>query len=66
VSRRARNNIAAKRYRQKKLDRIEELEGQVKEVTEERDGLRLRLARQEAEVAALREMLEMKQKGDSD
>ena len=66
VSRRARNNIAAKRYRQKKIDRIDELEDQVKEVTQERDDLRIRLARQEAEIAALREMLEMNQKRGSD
>jgi len=55
IDRRHRNNLAAKRYRQKKIDRIEELEGMVKEVTQERDDLRIQLARQEAEVAALRE-----------
>jgi len=63
IDRRHRNNLAAKRYRQKKLDRIEELEGEVKEVTQERDDLRIRLARQEAEIAALREMLKMQQNG---
>ncbi|KAK4150581.1 hypothetical protein C8A00DRAFT_17921, partial [Chaetomidium leptoderma] len=62
ISRRHRNNIAAKRYRQKKIDRIEELEDVVKQVTQERDDLRIALARQEAEVAALREMLKMKSK----
>ncbi|KAK0612477.1 hypothetical protein B0T17DRAFT_466869, partial [Bombardia bombarda] len=56
---RQRNNVAAKKYRQKKMDRIEELEHEVKEVKEERDELRIRLARQEAETAALREMLKM-------
>lgn len=60
LDRRHRNNLAAKRYRQKKIDRIEELENEVKEVKQERDDLRIRLARQEAEVAALREMLKMK------
>ncbi|KAK3290250.1 uncharacterized protein B0H64DRAFT_332578, partial [Chaetomium fimeti] len=64
VDRRHRNNLAAKRYRQKKIDRIEELEGEVKEVTRERDDLRIRLARQEAEVAALREMLKMQNGSD--
>lgn len=63
IDRRHRNNLAAKRYRQKKIDRIEELEGEVKEVTRERDDLRIRLARQEAEIAALREMLKMQQNG---
>ncbi|CAP65573.1 uncharacterized protein PODANS_6_10650, partial [Podospora anserina S mat+] len=56
---RARNNLAAKRYRQKKVDRIEELEDEVKEVKKERDDLRVELARREAEVKALREMLAM-------
>ncbi|KAK4247622.1 hypothetical protein C7999DRAFT_41054 [Corynascus novoguineensis] len=60
LDRRHRNNLAAKRYRQKKIDRIEELEREVKEVKQERDDLRIQLARQEAEVAALREMLKMK------
>lgn len=60
VSRRYRNNLAAKRYRQKKVDRIQELEEEVKEVKQERDDLRIKLARQEAEIAALREMLKMK------
>jgi predicted nucleic acid-binding Zn-ribbon protein len=63
--RRQRNNLAAKRYRQKKIDRIEELEGEVEAVKRERDELRIRLARQEAEVAALREMLQMKVGGGS-
>ncbi|GAB1312525.1 hypothetical protein MFIFM68171_02735 [Madurella fahalii] len=65
ISRRQRNNIAAKRYRQKKIDRIQELEDEVAQVKEERDELRIRLARQEAEVAALREMLNMKNGGGS-
>jgi len=54
---RHRNNIAAKKYRQKKVDRIKELEDEVGEVKRERDELRIKLARQEAETAALREML---------
>lgn len=66
VSRRQRNNLAAKRYRQKKIDRIEELEDEVKQVKEERDDLRIRLARQEAEVAALREMLKMQKKSGNE
>jgi len=60
IDRRHRNNLAAKRYRQKKIDRIQELEEEVSEVKQERDDLKIRLARQEAEVAALREMLKMK------
>ncbi|AEO61235.1 hypothetical protein MYCTH_2135800 [Thermothelomyces thermophilus ATCC 42464] len=60
LDRRYRNNLAAKRYRQKKIDRIEQLEKEVTDLKQERDDLRIRLARQEAEVAALREMLKMK------
>jgi len=54
---RHRNNLAAKKYRQKKVDRIKELEDEVTDIKRERDELRIRLARQEAETAALREML---------
>ena len=61
---RQRNNVAAKKYRQKKVDRITELEEEVDEVKKERDELRILLARQEAETKALREMLKLRMKGD--
>ena len=64
VEKRQRNNLAARKYRQKKVDRIKELEDQVEEVKRERDELRIRLARQEAETAALREILKLKGSGD--
>lgn len=57
--------MAAKKYRQKKIDRIQELEEEVDEVRKERDELRIRLARQEAETKALREMLKLKMGGDA-
>ncbi|KAF2102207.1 hypothetical protein NA57DRAFT_54130 [Rhizodiscina lignyota] len=57
---RHRNNIAAKKYRQKRIDRIEELEEEVRSVTKEKDQLRLELAKREAEVEMLRKMLERK------
>ncbi|KAI0533195.1 hypothetical protein GGR58DRAFT_487597 [Xylaria digitata] len=57
---RQRNNVAARKYRQKRIDRINELESELEEVKQERDDLKLRLARQEAETAALRSMLQMK------
>lgn len=63
VVKRQRNNVAAKKYRQKKIDRIQELEEVVDEVKRERDELKIRLARQEAETEALREMLKMKMGG---
>ncbi|KAM5341838.1 hypothetical protein ACJ41O_014869 [Fusarium nematophilum] len=54
---RQRNTLAARKYRQKRLDRISELETALESMTGERDDLRLQLARREAEVDALREML---------
>ncbi|GAP83664.2 putative b-zip transcription factor idi-4 protein [Rosellinia necatrix] len=57
---RQRNNVAARKYRQKRIDRINELELELDEVKQERDDLKIRLARQEAEAAALRTMLQMK------
>ncbi|KAF4446177.1 hypothetical protein F53441_10153 [Fusarium austroafricanum] len=54
---RQRNTLAARKYRQKRLDRISELEEALASMTNERDDMRLQLARREAEVDALREML---------
>ncbi|KAJ3492736.1 hypothetical protein NLG97_g5181 [Lecanicillium saksenae] len=58
-----RNKVAAQKYRQKKLDRIAELEVEVTDVKRERDELRIQLAKQEAETAALREMLRLASSG---
>ena len=65
ANKRQRNNEAARKYRQKRIDRIAELEAQLSDVKQERDDLRIRLARQEAEAAALRSMLQMKATGGS-
>ena len=54
---RQRNTMAARKYRQKRVDRIADLERALGDVTGERDDLRLQLARREAEVEALREVL---------
>lgn len=54
---RQRNTMAARRYRQKGRDRIAELEYALRDMEHERNELRLQLARREAEVAALKEML---------
>ncbi|KAL8365533.1 hypothetical protein RB595_004380 [Gaeumannomyces hyphopodioides] len=59
VRKRERNTAAARRYRQKRQDRIRELEEALAEVTKERDELRLRLARQEAQTATLRDLMGM-------
>jgi hypothetical protein len=57
---RQRNTLAARKYRQKRLDRISELEAALAAMTSERDDMRLQLARCEASVDALREMLSKK------
>jgi hypothetical protein len=51
------NNIAAKKSRQKRIDRIDELEEEVAAVKTEREDLKLQLAARNAEVAMLREIL---------
>jgi uncharacterized protein (UPF0335 family) len=63
---RQRNNVAARKYRQKKIDRISELEDELKVIKDERDDLRIRLARQEAETAALKSLLKIRAGGVSD
>jgi len=60
VIKRQRNNIAAKKYRQKRIDRITELEEELQKVAREKDELRLELAKKEAEVTTLRSLLERK------
>lgn len=57
---RHRNTLAARKYRQKRIDRIAELEDAVDQLKSEREELRIKLARQEAETAALKEMLRAK------
>ncbi|KAK1245949.1 hypothetical protein MKX07_005018 [Trichoderma sp. CBMAI-0711] len=54
---RQRNTMAARKYRQKRLDRIADLERALSDMACERDELKLKLARREAEVEALREVL---------
>lgn len=54
---RQRNTIASRKYRQKRLDRLADLEKRLDMMTSERDSLRIKLARREAEVDALRNIL---------
>ena len=54
VVKRQRNTEAARRYRQRKVDRVTELEEALAAMTRERDDFKLRLARSEAEVDVLR------------
>ncbi len=64
ILRRQRNKVAAQKYRQKKVNRIKELEAEVAEARRGRDELRIRLARHEAETAALRGLLRLGTSGD--
>ena len=57
VCKRQRNTAAARRYRKRKEDRQSELETLLAEMTKDRDDLRLRLARSEAEADVLRSMV---------
>ncbi|KAI5788978.1 hypothetical protein DFH27DRAFT_655606 [Peziza echinospora] len=54
VKKRSLNTEAARRYRQKRVDRIAELEELLKKTEGERDALGVRVARLEGEVGALR------------
>lgn len=54
VKKRTLNTIAARRYRQKKVDQVVGLEAALQESEKEKDELRLRVARLEAEVDVLR------------
>ncbi|TKA22726.1 hypothetical protein B0A50_08385 [Salinomyces thailandicus] len=54
---RQRNTAAARRYRQRKTDRVAELEDALAAVSKERDDLKLRLARSEAETGILKELV---------
>ncbi|KAM3419171.1 hypothetical protein BST61_g5115 [Cercospora zeina] len=57
VQKRKRNTEAARRYRQRKEDKVAELEEALKAMTEERNELSLKLARAEAETNVLRSVL---------
>lgn len=60
VEKRRRNTMAARRFRQRKQDHVSDLQSQLSKVTQERDDLKLQVAKWEGEVMALRKLLEMK------
>lgn len=60
AEKRRRNKLAARKLRQKKLDQVSELEAQLEKVKKERDDLRLRAAKSEGELMALRQMIDQK------
>jgi len=57
---RERNTEAARRYRQRRQDRLEELEEALAAMTKDRDDLRIKLARSEAETDILRGLVARK------
>ncbi|KAJ4319720.1 hypothetical protein N0V94_003779 [Neodidymelliopsis sp. IMI 364377] len=57
VEKRKANTLAARRYRQKRIDQMSGLEAELKEVKAERDDMKVRCAKLEGEVEALRALL---------
>jgi hypothetical protein len=52
------NTQAARRYRQKRVDQVSSLEAALKAVQDERDALKVRVARLEGETDTLKKLLE--------
>jgi hypothetical protein len=57
IERRTKNTLAARRYRQKRVDQVNDLELALKNTQMERDALKVRVARLEGEAEALGQML---------
>lgn len=57
VKKRTLNTLAARRYRQKRLDQVSELEAELQETRDEREALKVKCARLEGEVGVLRGLL---------
>ncbi|OCL10491.1 hypothetical protein AOQ84DRAFT_387485 [Glonium stellatum] len=58
IEKRKLNTLAARRYRQKRVDQISGLEAALKETQLERDALKVRVARLEGEAETLRQLLQ--------
>ncbi|RDW77623.1 hypothetical protein BP6252_05676 [Coleophoma cylindrospora] len=57
IEKRTKNTLAARRYRQKRVDQMCDLEQALKTTEDERDELKVRVARLEGEVETLRQLL---------
>ena len=57
VTKRTMNTLAARRYRQKRVDQMSDLETALKETQSEREELKVRVARLEGELDALKSLL---------
>jgi len=60
IEKRKQNTLAARRYRQKRVDQMKQLEDALKEAEKERDALKVRVARLEGENGTLKQMLQGK------
>lgn len=60
VSKRQLNTMAARRYRQRRVDRMNQLEAELEQVKRERDELKMRVSKLEGETDALRGLLKTK------
>ncbi|KAG4028332.1 hypothetical protein MFRU_022g00520 [Monilinia fructicola] len=60
VEKRKLNTLAARRYRQKRVDQMSSLEAALKEVERERDALKVRVAKLEGETDILKSLLRKK------
>jgi hypothetical protein len=58
IEKRKANTMAARRYRQKRVDQMSTLESELKDVKAERDDFKVRCARLEGEVETLRALLQ--------
>ncbi|QSZ36017.1 hypothetical protein DSL72_007141 [Monilinia vaccinii-corymbosi] len=64
VEKRKSNTLAARRYRQKRVDQMSSLEAALKEVERERDALKVRVAKLEGETETLKSLLSSKKDKD--
>lgn len=62
VEKRKLNTLAARRCRQRRMDRMKDLEAELEKVRKERDDLRLRCSKLEGETDALKGLLTRKSK----
>jgi cell division protein FtsB len=60
ITKRQLNTLAARRYRQRKLDKVAQLEEELAAVKRERDELKMRVSKLEGETEALRSMVKDK------
>ncbi|KAL4892928.1 hypothetical protein BDV59DRAFT_179008 [Aspergillus ambiguus] len=57
IEKRQQNTMAARRYRQRRVDQLKNLEEELRKVRQERDELRMRVSKLEGETEALRGLL---------